>query len=54
MNAIVPLAVEGVKELYNLYRGTTNGGNKLGVSKSELRMIGHYNKNGRRLAIYHK
>lgn len=53
MNAVVPLAIEGVKELYNLYKGNTvNMGKKIGINSSEVRMIATYNKNGRRLAVY--
>lgn len=57
MNALsaIPAIVETGKELYNLYQSYSNSGNnKLGVKAKEMRLIGHYNKNGKKLGIYHK
>ena len=51
---VLPSIVSGASELYNLYRNYKNDNSKsLGISKKEARMIGHYNKNGKKLAIYH-
>lgn len=52
---VIPSLIEGASTLYDLYRGNTkSGNNNLGLKKSDVRKIGHYNKNGKKLAIYHR
>jgi hypothetical protein len=52
MNAL-PTVLSGIETVYDLYKSYKNGNNTLGMKKKEMRGIGHYNKQGRKLAIYH-
>jgi hypothetical protein len=52
MNAI-PALVSGASQLYDIYKNYKGDTKTLGVSRKELRQMGHYNKAGKRLAIYH-
>jgi hypothetical protein len=53
MNAL-PSIVSGASELYNLYKSYKGDNRQLGVNRKEMRGIGHYNKAGKKLAIYHR
>ena len=52
MNTL-PTVLSGIETVYDLYKSYKNGNNTLGMKKADARKIGHYNKSGRKLAIYH-
>lgn len=55
MNAlsVLPAVIEGVKDVYNMYQNY-KGNNTLGLKNKELRGLGHYNRTGKKLSIYHR